>query len=181
MHGHDHEAHPTRRLSTRAFQQAEHVLYVALAVLLCVTSILALSGAAVTLWSGLGDWTGTQSIFVVIDRLLFVLMLVEILHTVHVSVRSGVLTCEPFLVVGLIASIRRVLVITLDLSQATRHGEMSENGEKLFRASMIELGVLAVLILVMVASIYLLRRAHEAVPDEGPPHTGLAKGQPEAN
>jgi uncharacterized membrane protein (DUF373 family) len=140
-------------------------MYVALAVLLCATCLLALAGAAGTLWSGLADWTATTPIFVVIDRLLVVLMLVEILHTVHVSVRSGVLTCEPFLVVGLIASIRRVLVITLESSQAVVHSDISDIAERLFRTSMIELGVLAVLILVMVASIYLLRRAPEAVAE----------------
>ncbi len=158
-----HENEPThvRVLSTRAFQQVEHGLYVALAVLLCATTLLALAGSAVTLWSGLGDWTGTNSIFVVIDRLLVVLMLVEILHTVHVSMRSGALTCEPFLVVGLIASIRRVLVITLESSQATQHGAMSDGAQKVFETSMIELGVLAVLILVMVTSIFMLRRARE--------------------
>lgn len=159
---HENERTSVRQFSTRAFQQVEHGLYVALAVVLCTTTLLALAGAAATLWSGLGDWTGTNSIFTVIDRLLVVLMLVEILHTVHVSVRSGALTCEPFLVVGLIASIRRVLVITLELSQVTQHGDMSDTGEKLFRTSMIELGVLAVLILVMVVSIYLLRRGHQA-------------------
>ncbi len=154
---HENDNTGARVLSTWTFQQIEHTLYVALAVLLCITSVLALVGAAFTLWSGLGDWTGTNSIFIVIDRLLVVLMLIEILHTVHVSVRSGALTCEPFLVVGLIASIRRVLVITLESSQATQHGEMSDGGQRLFQTSMIELGVLCVLILVMVVSIYLLR------------------------
>ena len=42
------------------------------------------------------------------------LMMAEILHTVHVSVRTGTLMCEPFLIVGLIACIRRVLVSTLE-------------------------------------------------------------------
>ncbi len=177
----ENERTSVRLFSTKAFQQVEHGLYVALALLLGATSLLALAGAAVTLWSGLGDWTATNPVFVVIDRLLVVLMLIEILHTVHVSVRSGVLTCEPFLVVGLIASIRRVLVITLESSQVTQHGDMSENNERLFQTSMIELGVLAVLILVMVVSIYLLRRAHEAVPAEGPPHSGPAKSQPEGD
>jgi uncharacterized membrane protein len=87
------------------------------------------------------------------------LMLVEILHTVRVSIRSGQLSCEPFLIVGLIASIRRVLVITLETSQATKGGNLSQASEGMFRASMIELGVLAVLILVMVVSIYILHRS----------------------
>ena len=43
-------------------------------------------------------------------------MLVEILHTVRISIRSHILVTEPFLIVGLIASIRRILVITLEVS-----------------------------------------------------------------
>ena len=156
---HENERTSSRVISTRGFQQIEHGLYVALAILLCATSLLALAGAAVALWGGLAQWTASDAIFIVIDRLLVVLMLVEILHTVQVSVRSGALTCEPFLIVGLIASIRRVLVITLESSQVTQHGEMSDTAERVFRTSMIELGVLAGLILVMVVSIYMLRHA----------------------
>jgi uncharacterized membrane protein (DUF373 family) len=151
-------------LSMRAFQRIEHGLYIALALLLCATILLALASAASGLWQGLASWTTVEPVFIVIDRLLVVLMLIEILHTVHVSVRSGVLTCEPFLVVGLIASIRRVLVITLESSQASQHGVISDTGEKLFRASMIEMGVLCVLIPVLVGSIYVLRRTKVAPP-----------------
>ncbi|WP_428538608.1 phosphate-starvation-inducible PsiE family protein [Rhodopila sp.] len=162
-----------RPFSTRIFVQAEHGLYVALAVLLCATSIVVILGAAVTLWTGLGDWTATNTVFVVIDRLLVVLMLVEILHTVLVSVRSGALTCEPFLIVGLIASIRRILVITLETSQTTQQGNMSNEAMRTFHNSMIELGVLAVLILVMVASIYMLRRVDPVSTEQGPDETAI--------
>ncbi len=104
-----------RPFTAELFHQVEHALYLALALLLCATGLLALAGAAASLWLGLADWTTSSSVFVVIDRLLVVLMLIEILHTVRVSVRSGSLTCEPFLVVGLIACIRRILVITLEV------------------------------------------------------------------
>lgn len=152
-----------RPISRNLFTQAEHGLYVVLAILLCITCVMALVGSASTLWDGLGDWAGTDTVFVVTERLLVVLMLVEILHTVLVSVRSGSLTPEPFLVVGLIASIRRILVITLETSKTTQHGVMSNPDENVFRSSMIELAVLGGLILIMVASIHMLRRsiAHE--------------------
>jgi hypothetical protein len=71
---HDNERTSVRLFSTKAFQRVEHGLNVALAALLCATSLLALAGAAVTLWSGLGDWPGTNSVFVVSDRLLVVLI-----------------------------------------------------------------------------------------------------------
>ncbi len=145
--------------STRVFTLVEYCLYVALAVLLCATCLMALGGAGLTLWRGLLDWTDTDTVFEVIDRLLVVLMLIEILHTVLVSVRSGVLTCEPFLIVGLIASIRRMLVITLESSHAMQASSPTQI-ELVFRTSMIELVVLGMLIIVMVSSIYLLRRAH---------------------
>jgi hypothetical protein len=88
-------------------------------------------------------------------------MLAEILHTVRASMRSGSLTAEPFLVVGLIASIRRVLVITLESSDATK-SPVAAPEEGVFKHSMVELGVLAMLILVMVISIFLLRRCPPA-------------------
>ncbi len=73
--------------------------------------------------------------------------------------RSGTLTCEPFLNVGLIASIRRVLVITLQSSEIMHAKDWSPEKQALFQASMIELGVLAGLIITMVFAIFLLHRA----------------------
>ncbi len=150
-----------RQTANRLFLRVEHTLYLVLGILLVFTCVLALGGAAVKLWSGMADWSSTETVFLVIDQLLFVLMLIEILHTVRVSVESGSLNCEPFLVVGLIASIRRILVITLESSKITQGGDWNENSDHVFRTSMTELGVLAVLILVMVASIVMLRRTKQ--------------------
>lgn len=141
------------------FSQVEQALYVALATLISITCVVALAGSADALVRGLADWYSTDMVFSIIDRLLVVLMLVEILHTVLVSVRSGTLVPEPFLIVGLIASIRRILVITLETAQ---HGGVANGYDETFRASMIELGVLGVLILVMVTSIFMLRHARSA-------------------
>jgi hypothetical protein len=66
-----------------------------------------------------------------------------------------------FRIVGLIASIRRVLVITLEPSQAQEPGKWTPEFQKLFNSSMIELCVLGGLILAMVLSIYLLRRSEQ--------------------
>jgi uncharacterized membrane protein (DUF373 family) len=143
---------------SRAFEQVEHIIYLATGFLLACTAALALASSAITLLAAVMSGGQAEAIIVTIDRLLFVLMLLEILHTVRVSVREGTLTPEPFLVVGLIASIRRVLVITLGSSQATHPGNWTPDVESQFRASMLELGVLGVLILVMVVAIFMLRR-----------------------
>ncbi len=142
---------------TDVFLQVEHGVYIALGAVLAAAAVLALVSAVFLLASGAGDWRGLPTILPVIDRLLLVLMLTEILHTVRVSIRSGALTCEPFLIVGLIASIRRILVITLKSSEATQNNA-PDAAATLFHSSMVELGVLAGLILVMVISIAVLRR-----------------------
>jgi hypothetical protein len=148
------------RISIELFTHIELVVYVALGVLLSVTAFLSLGSAALLLLEGMRDWSGSRAIFIIVDQLMFVLMLIEILHTVRGSVRSGALTPEPFLIIGLIASIRNVLVITLKSSGVTAEGLASVEGEMLFRSSIVELGVLGALILVFVVSIYLLRRIH---------------------
>jgi uncharacterized membrane protein (DUF373 family) len=139
----------------------EHTAYVALGLMLAITALVALAGAGMLLVQGIADWSGTRTIFVIIDRLLFVLMLIEIMHTVRASLSSGSLSCEPFLVVGLIASIRRVLVITLESSGLTRNDTGSPAAEHLFQAAMIELCVLGMLILVMIISIYVLHQTRK--------------------
>ena len=134
------------------------VIYSVLAVLLFITALATIANAGKMLWEGLGHWTIATETLRVLDQLLVVLMLVEILHTVRISIHSHFLVTEPFLVVGLIASIRRILVITLEAANLTKGGTWSTEGASIFRASMIELGLLGLLVLILVFSITLLRR-----------------------
>ncbi len=152
------------RVAKRVFIGIEHYVYVGIGLLLALAAVVALVGAVGLLWNSTHDLTGEESVLRVIDRLLFVLMLVEIFHTVRVSIQSGALTSEPFLIVGLIATIRRVLVITLQTSEVTKGNDWTPQQEAILRASMIELGVLAGLIIVMVVSIWILRRAAATHP-----------------
>lgn len=138
--------------------KAEVVIYLLLALLLFVTAIASAANAGIMLWDGIVHWTMATRTLQVLDQLLVVLMLVEILHTVRISIRSHILVTEPFLVVGLIASIRRILVITLEAATLTKGGAWSPEISSIFRASMIELGLLGILVLILVFSITLLRR-----------------------
>jgi Phosphate-starvation-inducible E family len=138
--------------------KAEVVIYTVLAVLLVITALATIANAGKMMWDGLGHWTIAAQTLLVLDQLLVVLMLVEILHTVRISIRSHYLITEPFLVVGLIASIRRILVITLEAATLTKERTWSAEAASIFRASMIELALLGLLILILVFSITLLRR-----------------------
>ncbi|HEX4166907.1 MAG TPA: phosphate-starvation-inducible PsiE family protein [Bryobacteraceae bacterium] len=138
----------------------EVAIYSILAVLLSLTALLALGGAGKSLWDSLASWALPSGAFRILDQMLLVLMLVEILHTVRISIRSHTLTTEPFLIVGLIASIRRMLVITLEAADLTKPEKWRAGGSGIFWASMWELGLLGALILVLVVSITLLRRSN---------------------
>jgi len=146
--------------------RAEVLIYSTLALMLSLTALVTIASSGKLLWDGLRSWEGAAQTLSVLNELLIVLMLVEILHTVRISIRSHVLVTEPFLVVGLIASIRRILVITLEASTLHKDGSWtSDAAPAIFRSSMIELALLGVLILILVIAITLLRK-HAPEPTE---------------
>jgi len=87
-------------------------------------------------------------------------MIVELLYTVQLSFREHVLVPEPFVLVALIAGVRRILVVTPELSKLVAQGEVQ------FRNAMIELVILTVMTLSLVWCLVLLRNRHpEAVAE----------------
>jgi uncharacterized membrane protein (DUF373 family) len=145
--------------------KAEVAIHSILAAMLTVTAFAAIATAGSLLWDDFRHWTIAAQTLRVLDELLIVLMLTEILHTVRISIRSHVLVTEPFLVVGLIASIRRILVISLEVATLTKEGNWPSDGAIIFRSAMIEIGLLGLLVLVLVFSITLLRRYPPALED----------------
>jgi len=136
----------------RSFTHVEDVLYVALGVILAAGALVLLADATITFVTNLLAGTLPARIIGVLDRVLLVLMFAEILYTVQVSFREHALVPEPFLVVGLIAAIRRVLVITAEFA------DVKDSSGGAVQAMMMELGLLTLLSLVLVVSLVLLRR-----------------------
>jgi hypothetical protein len=69
-----------------------------------------------------------------------------------------VLACEPFLIVGMIATIRRILVVTLETSDRTLATNVPLGSMSSFNNAMIALCVLGSLTHVLAVAIYLSRR-----------------------
>jgi uncharacterized membrane protein (DUF373 family) len=162
---------------------AEVAILTILAVLISLTALATIARSGKLLWDTWHQWmvvTDTNLVLRVLDQLLVVLMLVEILHTVRISIRSHTLVTEPFLVVGLIASIRRILVITLEAATLTKEGKWTSEGATIFHASMIELGLLGLLVFVLVYSITLLRRS-PVKSEEGTTDPDSQPGDPNSN
>lgn len=142
----------TRVWIARAFTGAEDIVYIGLGVLLAGTALVLLINGAISF--GQSVWAGSlpATVTVLLDRILLILLVVELLYTVQVSFREHALVPEPFLLVGLIAAIRRVLVVTAEF------GELRERTPVEFQHFVIELAVLTVLIVALAFSLVLLRR-----------------------
>jgi len=95
-----------------------------------------------------------------LDQILLVLLIIELLYTVQVSFREHGLLAEPFLVVALIAVIRRILVLTAEIPK------IPQAGEDVFRHYMYELAVLTVMVLVLVGSFVMLHRQTKQGQDQ---------------
>lgn len=142
----------TRALFTRAFAIVEDVVYVGMGVLLAYSAGALLVSGAWTLWQATMRGAPLEAVIGLLDRTLLVLMLVELLYTVRVSFRQHALLPEPFLLVGLIAATRRILVVT---------AEFSLKGGKdpgAFREGMLEIALLTLMVLALVGSLLLLKR-----------------------
>jgi uncharacterized membrane protein (DUF373 family) len=146
-----------RRAVTRAFSAVQDVVYVALGVLLAVTAAIMLIQGGVELARSAPEGLDLRAVVDVLDRILLALMVVELLYTVQVSFREHALVPEPFLLVALIAAVRRILVITAEFSAQGGVG----SDEQVFRQVMWELALLTVLIVVLVASLVILQRRTE--------------------
>jgi phosphate-starvation-inducible protein E len=151
----------SREWIARGFSRFEDVVYIGLGVLLAVATLALLIEGAVTLTRGLVGPDLGGLVIALLDRSLLILMLVEILYTVQVSFREHALVPEPFLVVGLIAAIRRLLVLTAEFSR------LLEEGEAAFRNAMIELGLLTLVVVALVASLLMLKhRGQRAIVEK---------------
>src|SRR5260370_35198196 len=151
-----------REKSSEYLHFIEAFLYVVVGALFAALAVAGVIQAVAVLWqSALGKAAADYSLQV-LDQLLLILMLVELLHTVRLSVRSQTLMMEPFLIVGLIASIRRVLVITMQAAKMTdqAQSQAGDAGAAVFRNTMVELGGLGFLCVVSGFASYLLRRSY---------------------
>ena len=141
-----------RERIAQAFTQVEDVLYVGIGVLLAAGAVGLLLNAAVTFARRIGAGAIGGSIVGMLDQLLLILMMIEILYTVQLSFREHVLVPEPFVLVAMIAAVRRILVLTAEF------GKLMEQGEAVFRYAMIELGLLTVMTGILVACLVGLRK-----------------------
>jgi phosphate starvation-inducible membrane PsiE len=142
--------HPRPRGIAHYLALAERFVLIMIAIVLSLLALLLLASGVQVLVQSAMDWTIRDKAIEILDTVLLVMMTMEIVYTVTLSLESHTLVAEPFLVIGAIAAIRRILVITAETSRTADTN------------TFIELFLLAFIVIVMALSIYILRRSQAA-------------------
>ena len=138
-----------KRLFTGVLDAFERVAYLAIALALSVPIVMLVISAAMSMLE-VSEVGVLQTALGVLDRVLLAFIFVELIDTVRVTVRErGILIAEPFLLVGLIAVVRRILLLTAELERVSAEE---------FRNMLIELGVMTGLVIVLTIALYFTRR-----------------------
>src|ERR1700734_2844764 len=87
----------------------------------------------------------------VLDRVLMVLIIAEIAATLRAVLVYHEIAAEPFLFIGLIACVRRILIVTAASEQVHSDKELDR--------LLFELGALGLLVIGIAAAIFMIRRS----------------------
>ena len=143
--------------------RAESAVLILIGVVLVVLAVLMLGGAIMAVFHSAQEGHIREEAIEILDSVLLVMMTMEIVYTVAISLEAHALVAEPFLIIGAIAAIRRMLVITAT-STKDEH-----TAPEVFRNTLLELGLLALIVVTMAVSIYILKRASAVVSAPLPP------------
>ena len=149
-----HEAprHPILTALIRVLGSIEDVILTGIALLLIVLAILLLLNGALGLVRAVVQANLSGLELDILESILLVAVIMEIVYTVMLSLHSHELSAEPFMVVGIIAAIRRILEITIKSSNVP-------SGSEEFRGLLMELGLLALIVVALAIAIFVVRRS----------------------
>lgn len=143
---------------------AESGVLVLIGVALVLVALLLLYAGMHDLWDAvqLGPTAIEHKTIEILNTVLLVMMTMEIVYTVAISLKSHTLNAEPFLIIGSIAAIRRMLVITATSTE-------TETNAAIFHNTLVELGLLAATVVAMCVAIWILRFSQRKYVDVGEP------------
>ena len=144
----------------RLFGHFEDALYVGIAAALALAGIIYFG---YVVYSFADDLIGGKDLSTLIldllDGLLLVFILTELIHTIRAVIDEKVLVSEPFLVVGIVAAIRRLVVVSAEAKELLGKPEFSD--------AMLEIGLLTGTVLLLGGTIFMLRHTEHSEPKPG--------------
>jgi uncharacterized membrane protein (DUF373 family) len=104
-----------RGRTAELFHYVEYFFYIAVAAALGIVGAIIFGHAVYTFVTGVEDEGVGSAVLQLLDQLLLVFIVAELIHTVRAVINDRVLISEPFLIVGIVASIRRLIVVTAEV------------------------------------------------------------------
>ncbi len=133
----------------------EAVLYGAVALLLAAAAVFVLVGTVHELVHAISRSAGAVDTGVnILDRVLLTLIIAELVYTLRFVLRTHEIAVEPFLYIGMIAVVRRILIVTAQFEGTPSAGRALTN-------LLLELGLLGFLALALAGAVWLVRRGRE--------------------
>ncbi len=126
----------------------ENSILVIIVLFLIISAILLIIDKIYSILTFSTTQPSVKIIIEIISKTLLLLMIIEILITVKISINEHILSCQPFIIIGLIAAVRRILIISVEIAYL----------HEMFYYYIIEMGVLIALILIFVISLSILRK-----------------------
>jgi uncharacterized membrane protein (DUF373 family) len=141
-------AHPSQLVQT-GVGAAEVCIYVVVAALLVVAATFTIVDTVKHVIEGAHSRQISDTGAFILDRVLLMFIIAELLYTLRLVNLGGRILVEPFLFIGLIAVVRRVLVITAEFEAGRgRSGDFVS-----------QIGALSGLAVAFTLAIYLFRRS----------------------
>ncbi|WP_197376983.1 phosphate-starvation-inducible PsiE family protein [Mycolicibacterium baixiangningiae] len=148
-----------QRFADRALGLLEDAVYWAIAVVLVICSV-ALLVAQFNTMLRLRNSPASTVMLEVLDGLLLIFIFVELLYAVRSCLRSHEIVAEPFLIVGILAGIKEIVVLSVEAAT------LLEKGPEFARA-VVEIGVLGGVVLVLALAAFVLRERRRDTDDAG--------------
>jgi len=147
-----------RPLLVKILNQAEKIVYYGAALALLVTVGMLFVSVGTSMLA-VFESEPLETALIVLDRVLLIFIFVELLNTIEIIVREREIVAEPFLLIGLIAVVRRILLVTAEAEQTL--------GTDQFPELLMELGVLTALVVSLTVALYFTRRIERGDRDGG--------------
>lgn len=136
---------------------AERAAYYGAAAFLILTMALVFVSAVMSIVE-IPELGLLQAALEILDKVLLIFIFTELLGTINTIVREREVIAEPFLLIGLIAVVRRILAVTASIEQSL--------GSPEFNQLLTELGVLTALVISLAIALYFTRRMESSSPAE---------------
>ena len=145
-----------RDRTEKLFGRVEDVFYVGVATALALAGVILFAYVVYDFASKITEGELTARILDLLDGLLLVFIVTELIHTIRAVIDERVLVAEPFLIVGIVAAIRRLVVVSAEAKDLL--------GKPEFGDAMLEIGILTGSVLVLASAIFLLRHTYKSEP-----------------